>query len=135
MFSMMRNNRQILSIMQYYQAGIYLASNVLYKWGNDPKRTANFIKNYFQHKEEQKVLKIMVSSSSQFGSITWQKYFRNPTSTEDLCSVLQNIWINLPAKFFQKIKEVMLFCGQYWSDLDLSSIYFIFHFVHLQVKH
>lgn len=79
---------------------------------NDPKHTANVIKNYLQRKEEQEVLEVMVwppqSPDLNIIESVWdfmkrQKDLRKPTSTEDLWLVLQDVWNNLPAEFLQKL--------------------------------
>lgn len=78
---------------------------------NDPKHTANVIKNYFHHKEEQEVLAVKVwppqSPDLNIIESVWdymrrRRDLRKPTSTEDLWLVLQDVWNNLPAEFLQK---------------------------------
>lgn len=115
---------------------------------NDPKHTANVIKNYLQRKEEQEVLEVMVwppqSPDLNIIESVWdfmkrQKDLRKPTSTEDLWLVLQDVWNNLPAEFLQKlcasvprrIDAVLKAKGghtKYWFDLDFSSVHSL-HFV------
>ena len=79
---------------------------------NNPKHTANVIKNYLQRKEEQKVLEVMgwppQSPDLNILESVWdymkrQKDLRKPTSTEHLWLVLQDVWNNLPAEFLQKL--------------------------------
>lgn len=43
--------------MQYNKGGIWLYANAAAH--NNPKYTANVIKNYVQHREEQRVLEVM----------------------------------------------------------------------------
>ena len=115
---------------------------------NDPKHTANVIKNYLQRKEEQEVLEVMVwppqSPDLNIIESVWdymkrQKDLRKPTSTEHLWLVLQDVWNNLPAEFLQKlcaslprrIDAVLKAKGghtKYWFDLDFSSVHSL-HFV------
>ena len=79
---------------------------------NDPKHTANVIKNYLQRKEEQEVLEVMVwppqSPDLNIMESVWdymkrQKDLSQPTSTEHLWFVLQHVWNNRPAEFLQKL--------------------------------
>ena len=89
-----------------------IGTKLILQQDNDPKHTANVIKNYLQRKEEQEVLEVMVwppqSPDLNIIESVWdymkrQKDLRKPTSTEHLWLVLQDVWNNLPAEFLQKL--------------------------------
>ncbi len=89
-----------------------LGSKFILEQDNDPKHTANFIKNYLKHKEEQGVLEVMVwpPQSPNLNIIESVRDYmkrlkdlRWPTCTKDLWLVLQDIWNNFSAKFLQKL--------------------------------
>ena len=112
---------RILSAEKYRQILIHHAlpsgrrvtgSKFILQQDNDPKHTANVMKNYLQHKEEQGVLEVMVWPpqspdlniiESVWDSMKRQKDLRQPTSTGDLWLVLQGVWNKLPAEFLPKL--------------------------------
>ncbi|KAM3936544.1 uncharacterized protein RB166_005794 [Leptodactylus fuscus] len=64
---------------------------------NNPKYTANGIKNYLQCKDEQGVLEVMIWPSQRR-----QKYLSKSTFTEDLWLFLHDVCNNLPNGLLQK---------------------------------
>ncbi len=89
-----------------------IGSKFILQQDNDPKHTTSVIKNYLQRKEEEEVLEVMVwppqSPDLNIIESVWdymkrQKDSRQPTSTEDLWLVLQDVWNSLSAECLQKL--------------------------------
>src|SRR4029434_6967919 len=113
--SMLRNTGRYLHAIP--SGSRMIGTKCILQQYNNPKHTANVIKNYLQRKEEQKVLEVMVwppqSPDLNIIESVWdymkrQKDMREPTPTEDLWLVLQDVWNNLPAEFLQKLVQVYL---------------------------